>query len=61
MQVQTMTQQGVHAYLHHMPIRGYSEDWPEPLYDITDGCVQKIFEYSKDRRFIPTDCTLDVF
>ena len=56
-----LSQEGVHAYLRHIPIRGYNGDWPEEIYSLTESCVQKLYEYSKERKFIQEDFTFEDF
>lgn len=51
----------VHAYLRHIPIRGIDEGWPDEIYVLTDSCLQKLYEYSKEKGFIPVDYPYEDF
>jgi hypothetical protein len=51
---------GVHAYIRHIPIRGYDES-TENAFRIGDDCLNKLYNYSKEMGFIPMDYSYEDF
>ena len=57
----TLTQQGVHAYLCHIPIEGVHDGWPKEIYELATNCAKMLYEYSKTKGFIPNDYSYEDF
>ena len=51
---------GVHAYVRHIPIRGYAES-TENAFRVSDDCLNKLYKYSKEMGFIPMDYSYEDF
>lgn len=50
----------IHAFIRHIPIRGYDESTDNAL-RISDDCLKQLYEYSKEMNFIPKDYSYDDF
>lgn len=51
---------GVHAFIRHIPIRGFNESTENAL-KISDDCLKQLYEYSKEMNFIPKDYRYEDF
>lgn len=51
---------GVHAYVRHIPIRGYDKS-TESAFRVSDDCLNKLYNYSKEMGFIPMDYSYEDF
>lgn len=58
---ESLDESGIHAYLRHIPIRGIHNGWPKEIYELSDPCIHALYEYSKDKGFIPQEYTLEDF
>ena len=50
----------IHAYIRHIPIRGFNESTEHAL-RISEGCLKQLYEYSKEMNYIPKDYSYEDF
>lgn len=51
MEAKKLSSISVHAYVLHIPKRGYDES-TEKLFRVSDNCLNKLYEYSKEMGFL---------
>ncbi|MBQ9665287.1 MAG: hypothetical protein IJV33_02285 [Bacteroidaceae bacterium] len=56
-----LSKRGLYDCMRHIPIRGKSGDWPEEVYVEADKCLQALFQYAREQKYINKSLSYDRF
>lgn len=51
----------IKGYLKHLPIKGIHNGWSEDIYMLSEECLNLLFEYSRNKKYIERDTSYEEF